>query len=76
MKTLILADVHLKVNDEGARTREEFVGFLRGIRSEEFERDQAIQRSLDGTIDRPHAAISQQLLELVPTINQVGKVLC
>jgi len=38
MKTLILADVHLKVNDEGARTREEFVGFLRGIRSEEFER--------------------------------------
>ena len=38
MKTLILADVHLKVNDAGAKTREEFVRFLRGIDPAEFDR--------------------------------------
>ncbi len=38
MKTLILADVHLKVSDEGEQTRVEFVRFLRGIDCGEFER--------------------------------------
>jgi UDP-2,3-diacylglucosamine hydrolase len=38
MKTLILADVHLKVNDAGAQTRHEFTRFLREIDPSEIER--------------------------------------
>ena len=38
MKTLILADVHLKVSDSGAKTRTEFTRFLENIDPSEFER--------------------------------------
>jgi len=38
MNTVILADVHLKVNDAGAETREAFVRFLRKIDPNETER--------------------------------------
>ena len=38
MKTLFIADVHLKVNESGKETREAFVRFLRTIDPTECER--------------------------------------
>jgi UDP-2,3-diacylglucosamine hydrolase len=37
MKTLVIADVHLKVNDQGMQTRQEFARFLNTINPEEIE---------------------------------------